>query len=97
LAVVAQETLIFPAFLPSSGGEDLDSQEQASFDAQWLISTPNSEEPNLSFKLASAVRWSKSARSRAESSPQLDRSVNLLQESHDGTMCRTSTDVSMGG
>jgi len=36
---------------------------------------------NLSFMLVSAVRWRKSARSRAESSPQLDRSVNLLQES----------------
>ena len=47
LAVVAEETAIFPAFLPSSGEEDLDSREQASSDAQWLISTPNSEEPVL--------------------------------------------------
>jgi len=51
---------------------------------------------NLSLKLVSAVRWRISARSRAESSARLDRSVNLLQESHDGTMCRRSTDVSMG-
>jgi len=34
LSIVAQETGILPAFLPSSGGENLDSREQASSDAR---------------------------------------------------------------
>jgi len=37
LADVTQEAVIFPAFPPCSGGEDLDSREQASSDAQRLI------------------------------------------------------------
>jgi len=32
-----------------------------------------------------------------ETPPFSVRLINLLQESHDGTMCRRSTDVSMGG
>ena len=91
LAVVAQETVIFSGFLPSSGREDLDSREQASSDAKQQMAR------NRIFPSSWSMPRAGGHCHEAARHPQVGRSVNLLQESHECTMCGTSTDVSMGG